>query len=283
MLAQQTIGSQQGAGHNSPVPGARAQDGASGAAAAHSGAVPEVSPAPGGRVESAPREAQGPFVAASESPVPVSRAMCRKVLVVEDGRRLREMLVDAIRLMGLEPEGAPTAEVAAEMLQHTVFTTAVLDLNLPHMGGLELAETIRQQWPDVQIIILTAFGNLDAAKRAIRLDVVDFLTKPCGMSDLEIALSRARLRWMERCAPEDHVVRQEPRASSVVVEVPTPKAGMSMEEMERQAIMAALARNAGSREAAAAELGISVRKLYYRLQQYQKSSNRLAGRDRLET
>jgi DNA-binding NtrC family response regulator len=180
------------------------------------------------------------------------------------------------------------------MLQHTVFTTAVLDLNLPHMGGLELAETIRQQWPDVQIIILTAFGNLDAAKRAIRLDVVDFLTKPCGMSDLEIALSRARLRWMERCAPEDHVVRQEPRAGSaagVAVEVPTPKAGMSMEEMERQAIMAALARNAGSREAAAAELGISVRKLYYRLQQYQKSSNRLAAKssmrpaepDRMET
>jgi DNA-binding NtrC family response regulator len=212
----------------------------------------------------------------SEASVTISRAMCRKVLVVEDGRRLREMLIDAIRIMGLEPDGAPSAEVAVEMLKGTVYTTAVVDLNLPHMGGLELAEAIRQQWPDVQVIILTAFGNLDAAKKAIRLEVVDFLTKPCAMNDLEIALSRARLRWMERCAPEDHVARAEPRLAVTAVENPTPKAGMSMEEMERQAILAALARNGGSREAAAAELGISVRKLYYRLQQYQKSSNRPA-------
>jgi DNA-binding NtrC family response regulator len=214
--------------------------------------------------------------AASEASVTISRAMCRKVLVVEDGRRLREMLIDAIRIMGLEPEGAPSGEVAVEMLKGAVYTTAVVDLNLPHMGGLELAEAIRQQWPDVQIVILTAFGNLEAAKKAIRLEVVDFLTKPCAMNDLEIALSRARLRWMERCAPEDHAARAEPRPAAIAVEGPTPKAGMSMEEMERQAILAALARNGGSREAAAAELGISVRKLYYRLQQYQKSSNRPA-------
>jgi DNA-binding NtrC family response regulator len=195
---------------------------------------------------------------------------CRRVLVVEDGRRLREMLVDAVGFMGMEPEGAPTAEAAVEMLDRNLYTTAILDLNLPGMGGLELCEIIRQRWPHVQIIVLTAFGNLEAARRAIRLDVVDFLTKPCGMNDLEIALGRARQRWIEHCPSAEPISEIEQRASEAHIETPTPSQGVSMEEMERQTIFAALSRHGGSREAAAAELGISVRKLYYRLQQYQR-------------
>ena len=201
---------------------------------------------------------------------PATSITCRRVLVVEDGRRLREMLVDAIGLMGMEPHGAPTAEAAIEMLERNLYTTAILDLNLPGIGGLELCEIIRQRWPYVQIIVLTAFGNLDAARRAIRLEVVDFLTKPCGMNDLELALSRARNRWIERCPTQQQESHIEQPAAQIPIEAPIPRPGVSMDEMEREAIFAALERHGGSRDAAAAELGISVRKLYYRLQQYQK-------------
>jgi putative ATP-grasp target RiPP len=147
----------------------------------------------------------------------------------------------------------------------------VVDLNLPGISGMDLCERFHQDKPDLQIIILTGFGDLDSAKRAIRLQVVDFLPKHCGMDDLENALNRARLRWLDRWAME---AMSQPAPAAVVPVAPVvvdPQTQRSIDEMERELILAALTRHNGNRQEAAAELGISVRKLYYRLQQYQRT------------
>jgi DNA-binding NtrC family response regulator len=230
----------------------------------------------------------------------------RRVLVVEDESRLRDMLVRAIREMGFEPAGAPTAEHATRLMEQQWHPVVVLDLNLPGAGGLDFLRNARQRWPNTQAVILTGFGDLESARQAIHLDVADFLTKPCGLGDMEIALGRAfdRLRALapEGLDPEldppdeaeddrelgeedednpadeaeadasaeaasahrhagGHAMTFEPRDGS---------AALSMEDVERQAILAALEKHNHNRAAAANELGISLRKLYYRLAQYQK-------------
>jgi DNA-binding NtrC family response regulator len=227
--------------------------------------------------------------------LPPSRATGRRVIVVEDERRLREMLLASIDESGFSASGASSAEAAVRLLSQEQFAIALVDLNLPGMGGMDFCDILHQRWPNVQIIILTGFGDLAAARRAIRLDVVDFLTKPCGMDELEVALDRARQRWVERWlagltaandAPPTHGsprtaepqppvggaahrhADQQP-GGAIHADEPTAPA-VSMEEMERELIFAALVRHHGNREAAAAEIGISVRKLYYRLQQYQR-------------
>jgi len=118
------------------------------------------------------------------------------VLIVEDEKRLREMLHASIVEMGLHPTTAATGESALKLATQQFFALAVVDLNLPGMDGLELCERLHEQRPHIQVIILTGFGDLDAARRAIHLEVVDFLTKPCGMDVLENSLNRARLRWL---------------------------------------------------------------------------------------
>jgi DNA-binding NtrC family response regulator len=143
------------------------------------------------------------------------------------------------------------------------------------MNGMELCERLHHQKPSLQVIILTGFGDLEAARQAIRLEVVDFLTKPCGMDDLENALNRARLRWLVRWTADSTT-----QAAQAISEASLPTAAptaatdsqtqRSMEDMERELILAALTRHNGNRQDAATELGISVRKLYYRIQQYQK-------------
>ncbi len=199
---------------------------------------------------------------------PPPPSACRQVLVIEDEVRLREMLVDSIREMGLESSGVASAEAALRLLDKTQPDIALLDLNLPAMSGMDLAEIIHDRWPEIQIIVLTGFGDLDAAKRAIRLDVVDFLTKPCGMDQLEIALNRARARRMERHPVSPLTFPQEePTPDEDLTPEPLTE-GSTLEDVERNHILSALRRNNGNREATAAELGISVRKLYYRLQQY---------------
>ena len=191
------------------------------------------------------------------------RAESQRVLIVEDERRLREMLLASLQEIGMVATGAPTAEASLKLLGQSTFAILLVDLNLPGMGGMELCEIVHRRWPEVQMIILTGFGDMDAARRAIRLDVVDFLTKPCGMDELEVALARARQRWIDHWMGESHIAPSSPSPDPAAPQSP------SVGEMERQLILDALERHDGNREAAALEVGISVRKLYYRLQQYQ--------------
>jgi DNA-binding NtrC family response regulator len=202
------------------------------------------------------------------------RSAAERILIVEDEPRLRAMLLANITEMGMEPSGTSSAESAMKLLDQQTFAIAIVDLNLPGMGGMDLCEKVRQRWPLVQLIILTGFGDLESAKRAIRLEAVDFLTKPCGMDNLEAALGRARLRWFERwlAASEDRnpPTEQPEPENSTSRETVSVSSAVSIDDMERKLIFAAIERHDGSREAAAAELGISVRKLYYRLRQYQQ-------------
>lgn len=186
------------------------------------------------------------------------------VLIVEDEPRMRELLERAMSSWGLRVDTARSAEEALRLMQTEPRDILLLDLNLPAMGGMDLFELIRRQWPSTQVVILTGFGDLDAARRAIHLDVVEFLTKPCHLGELERAIDRARKR----------LVMPEPQPEPTAPSPPPPPeptgASTTLEELERQHILAALLRHKGNRTATAAELGISLRTLYYRLSEYQK-------------
>jgi DNA-binding NtrC family response regulator len=197
-----------------------------------------------------------------------------RVLIVEDEPRMREMLMRAVGELGLEAATVRSAEQALRMLDAAddpPWTILVLDLNLPGAGGLECLEAARAHRPYVQAIVLTGFGDLTAAQRAIRLDVIDFLTKPFVLQDLESALARAQERLRAFGITGQHLIagdvtiaRADHDPHDVAEDPPT------LAEVERDHILAALARHAGNRAAAARDLGISERTLYYRLGRYQQ-------------
>jgi DNA-binding NtrC family response regulator len=203
-----------------------------------------------------------------------------RVLVVEDEPRLREMLVSAIPTMGFETFAARSGEDGLRAMEEHPCEMVVLDLNLPGMDGLEFFERMREKWPLTQVVVVTGFGDLDAAKKAIRLNVADFLTKPTPLGDLEQALDRARRKWVQAMQTDETMLRPLPdlsqsepvaekdadAAESQPIDETQPA---TLEEIERRHILAALDRNNGNRAATAKELGISVRKLYYRISQYQ--------------
>lgn len=205
----------------------------------------------------------------------------RDVLVVEDELRIRNMLSQALKQMNFQATLVQSAEAALRLLAQRKFDILMLDLNLPGMSGMEFLESIRKQQNDIQVIVLTGFGDLEAAKRAIHLDVVEFLTKPCTLGNLEIALDRARKRRKGQIVDEMSAAKDSPRqfdsAPKKPRQIPAPPADAgdaqtptSLEELEKQQILNVLKKHGGNRAAMAAELGISVRKLYYRLSEYQK-------------
>jgi DNA-binding NtrC family response regulator len=154
---------------------------------------------------------------------------------------------------------ARSGEEGLKIMDQQPRDIALLDLNLPGMSGIELFEQIRARWPGTAVVILTGFGDLAAARAAIRLDVVDFLTKPCRLDDLETALDRA---WKRSPASQLPIVP----AGEIPDDPDTPPTTLA--EIERKHILETLARHQGNRTTAAAELGISRRTLQYRLSEY---------------
>ena len=185
-----------------------------------------------------------------------------QVLVVEDEPRMRELLERAMRGWGFEVTTARSGEEAMRQTPEAVPDVVVLDLNLPGVDGLEFFSRFRERHPMVQGIVLTGFASLESARRAVHLDVVEFLTKPCHLGELEQALDRA--------------IKRLPAPIGVTASPSAPRPGtqgMTLDQLEREHILAALDRNNGNRTATALELGISRRTLYYKLEEYQKQGH----------
>ena len=183
-----------------------------------------------------------------------------RVLIVEDESRLRDLLAEVIPEMGFPALAVRSAEEALRIMQSDAYEILILDLQLPVMGGMELFERVHRDWPATQVIVLTGFGDLATAQQAIRLDVVEFLAKPCHLYNVEQALDRAR----KRCVDWRRI---EPTAPSIKENAANTQ---TLAEAEFQQILAALRRHNGNKTAAAVELGISRRTLHYRLAEYRQ-------------
>ncbi len=190
---------------------------------------------------------------------------------MEDEVRLRELLERVLPGWGFEVAAARSAEEATRLAEADPPDIVILDLNLPGEGGLSFFKRLKARWPNVQGIVQTGFGSMDSAKEAIRLEVVEFLTKPCSLGELEQALDRA-LRRISTTLP---VIPTPPDDRDDRVDVPNDApagaAGKTLDEVERQHILATLAQHRGNRTATAAALGISRRTLYYKIEEYQKA------------
>jgi DNA-binding NtrC family response regulator len=191
------------------------------------------------------------------------------VLVVDDEPRMRELLVRAPGQWGFEASSARSGEEAVRLAENSAPEIALLDLNLPGMDGLECLARLREKVPRLQGIILTGFASVESARQAVHLDVVEFLTKPAPLGEIEKAMDRAMRRLMP--GRDSAGAAPSPAPQSVAIGGKL----MTLEEVEREHILAALARAEGNRTAAAAALGISRRTLYYKLEEYEKQ-----GRER---
>jgi DNA-binding NtrC family response regulator len=100
------------------------------------------------------------------------------VLIVEDHDRLREQLGRFYEEEGYKVVTAACGEEAIEKLTREKFAIAVSDVKMPGIDGFQLARHIREKYPDTDIILITAFGNIKQAVEAMKLGASDYITKP---------------------------------------------------------------------------------------------------------
>lgn len=121
--------------------------------------------------------------------------MTPRVLLVDDEEVFRKTLVKVLRARGMEVRDAPSGEEALTRLKESPADVVVLDLKMPGLDGIETLKRIVALRPDVQVVILTGHGTVQAGLEALSNLAFDFLQKPVGTDRLvEVILASVEER-----------------------------------------------------------------------------------------
>jgi DNA-binding NtrC family response regulator len=123
--------------------------------------------------------------------------MNKRTLIVEDERNVRMMYRAALETEGFDVTEAESGATAVEKFAQSTFDVAVLDLRMPEMDGLELLEVMRDKNIQTPAVIITAYGDVPNAVKAMKLGAIDFLAKPVTPDQLRTLLNEV----IERHAP----------------------------------------------------------------------------------
>ncbi|MDG3088779.1 sigma-54 dependent transcriptional regulator [Vibrio hannami] len=113
-----------------------------------------------------------------------------KVLIVEDDEGLREALVDTLALAGYDWIEADCAEDALVKLKAQEVDIVVSDVQMAGMGGLALLRNIKQHWPNLPVLLMTAYANIEDAVAAMKEGAIDYMAKPFAPEVLLNMVSR---------------------------------------------------------------------------------------------
>jgi len=114
-----------------------------------------------------------------------------RVLVVDDEPALRKSIARILGARGYEVATADDGQAGLEALERSQPDVLLTDLLMPRMSGLDLLQKAKQRWPDLEVVIMTAFADVDTAVSAVKAGAYDFLTKPFPSNDA-VALSVAK-------------------------------------------------------------------------------------------
>jgi DNA-binding NtrC family response regulator len=127
----------------------------------------------------------------------------KELLIIEDDRNARRGLVRAFEKAGYTVVQAATAQEALKALKEKRFDVVLSDIVLPDGDGLELLKTVKESAPDTVVVMMTAFGNVRRAVKAMKVGAYDFIEKPVDLEKLRLVVKRA---LSERSVREENVL-----------------------------------------------------------------------------
>jgi two-component system, NtrC family, response regulator len=101
----------------------------------------------------------------------------RKILIIDDEEKLRTLLARIITLEGFEVLQAGDCKSAWKKFEQNYIDVVLCDVKLPDGNGVELSKKIKEKYPYLEIILLTAYGNISDGVQAIKNGAFDYITK----------------------------------------------------------------------------------------------------------
>jgi PAS domain S-box-containing protein len=131
------------------------------------------------------------------------------VVLIDDEADIREVTALSLMDAGYPVKTASDGLAGVALIQSTDPQIVITDIRMPRMDGLEVLAKIKQTGSHAEVIVVTAFGEMNLAVKALRLDASDFITKPIDDESLHLALNRARERYLARKHVRDYTALLE--------------------------------------------------------------------------
>lgn len=152
------------------------------------------------------------------------------VLIVDDDSAFRQALAKSLERKGYQTFSAENGEDALQHPRLADCGAVVADMRMPGMDGITLLQELRQNYPDLPVIVLTGHGGIESAIDAIKKGAFHYLTKPCELSELEVYLQKAissrevmrdnkRLREAMQLAERNHGIVGESLAIKQLLQI----------------------------------------------------------------
>ena len=107
-----------------------------------------------------------------------------KILVVDDEDIVLESCQAVFELHGFEAQFAPSADKALEVMKNNGFDLLLIDVKMPKKDGMYLMRKIKEQWPDMPIIVMSGYYTTETIQEAMRMGATTFIAKPFEPDEL---------------------------------------------------------------------------------------------------
>jgi signal transduction histidine kinase len=127
-----------------------------------------------------------------------------RIVLIDDEEGIRRVTRITLEDAGYTVYTAENGERGLALCEETAPQIVITDVRMPVMDGITVLGQIKQTHPETEVIVATAFGEMDLAIRALQLDASDFITKPLHSEALSVALERAKTRYNDRKHLKDY-------------------------------------------------------------------------------
>ncbi len=197
--------------------------------------------------------------------------MDHSVLVIDDDASACVLLAERLEARQFTVVWTAQPERAESLLGERAFDVVLTDLRMQRVDGIELCARLVGKYPRLPVVVMTAFGSIDAAVSAMRAGASDFIIKPIDPELFATTLGRALAAAVGQRdgAGSEGSVRQ---GEAVGAALETSEL-VALDEIERRYILRVLQAVQGNKSRAAQVLGLDRKTLYRRLERYGATPN----------
>jgi DNA-binding NtrC family response regulator len=113
-----------------------------------------------------------------------------RIMAIDDENIVGKMIKTVFEQDGYIVETFQNPGTALTRLKEEKFEVVITDLKMKDMDGMDVLKSIKKNWPETKVIMITAFASLDAAVEAFRRHADDFFAKPLKISDLKACVQK---------------------------------------------------------------------------------------------
>jgi DNA-binding NtrC family response regulator len=113
-----------------------------------------------------------------------------RILLIDDDKEIRQLLSERLALEGYEVQAASSGRAGLTLCETYIFDAALVDIHIGDMTGIDVLEAVKRRDPELDVVIMTGYPEVETAVQALRLGAYDYLIKPLEWTSLQHVLKR---------------------------------------------------------------------------------------------